>query len=86
MFSKAIQKQKSIDLICEEADKYSQRGYLVEARNILENGLKKYPDNLDLICELMHVSFRQKADSNCLEEAITLGEKILEQSNKHKEF
>ena len=37
------QKQKNIDAICDEADKYSQRGYLEEARSVLENGLKNIP-------------------------------------------
>lgn len=79
------QKQKNIDLICKEADKYSQRGYLDEARNILESGLKTYPDNIDLIYHLMDLSFWQHnstGDNKYIEEAIKWGEYILKQSTE----
>lgn len=79
------QKQKNIDSICGEADKYSQRGYLDEARNILENGLKTYPDNIDLIYHLMELSFWQhNSTGNCkyVDEAIKWGEHILKQSTE----
>ncbi len=76
-------KQETISSICDEADKYSSRGYLEKAREILEDGLQKYPDNCDIIYNLMYVSSRQEdvtGDRKYLEEAIKWGEKILEQS------
>ena len=78
-------RQKEIDDIRNEAFKYSMRGYLDKAREILENGLKKYPDNCDIINHLMHVSFSQKhttGDKKYLDEAIRLGEKLLEKSTE----
>ena len=41
-------RQETISAICDEADKYSSRGYLEKAREILEDGLRKYPDNSTL--------------------------------------
>ena len=76
-------RQQTISTICDEADKYSSRGYLEKAREILEDGLQKYPDNCDIIYNLMYVSSWQKdvtGDRKYLEEAIKWGEKILEQS------
>jgi transcriptional regulator with XRE-family HTH domain len=80
------QKQKSIDNICEEADKYSTRGYLDEARNILEKGLNKYPGNIDLIYHLMYLSFWQYGlahENKYINEAINLGEIILKRSTEN---
>lgn len=79
------QKQKNIDTICEEADKFSQRGYLEEARSILENGLKKYPDTLDLIYHLMTLSYWQSnstGEREYVDEAIKWGEYILSRSTE----
>ena len=79
------QKQKNIEAICDEAEKYSHRGYLEDARTILENGLKKYPNNIDLIYELMFISFWQHnstSDSKYNDEAIKWGEQILKSSTE----
>ena len=79
------QKQKNIKAICDEAEKYSHRGYLEDARTILENGLKKHPNNIDLIYELMFISFWQHnstSDSKYNDEAIKWGEQILESSTE----
>ena len=76
-------KKEAVKAICEEADKYAHRGYLDKAREILEDGLQKYPDNCQIICELMFVSFWQKdatGDDKYLHEAIQWGEKLLAQS------
>ena len=57
----------------------------LKARKILEDGLQKYPDNCDIIYNLMYVSSWQKdvtGDRKYLDEAIKWGEKILEQSTK----
>ncbi len=78
-------RQEAIDSICDEAHKYSSRGYLEKAREILEDGLQKYPDNCDIIYNLMYVSSWQKnvtRDPKYLEEAIKWGEKILKQSTE----
>ena len=77
------QKQKYIKGICDEAEKYSHRGYLADAQTILENGLKKYPDNIDLIYELMFLSFWQHnntGDSKYIDKTIKWGEHILKHS------
>ena len=79
------QKQEHIKAICDEAEKHLQRGYLDEARNILENGLKKYPDNIELIYQLMFLSFWQRnstGDSKYIDEAIKWGEQILKRSTE----
>lgn len=79
-------KQEAIGAICEEAKKHSRRGYFEEARSILENGLKQYPDNLDIVYNLMYLSYRQYGISGkkqrYLDEAIGWGEKLLAQSTK----
>ena len=79
------QKQKHINTLCDEANRYSRRGYLDEARSILENGLKKYPDDIYLIYCLMYLSYKQynpKGDSKYLDETIKWGEHILKYSTE----
>ncbi|MBO5939306.1 MAG: helix-turn-helix transcriptional regulator [Clostridia bacterium] len=76
-------KQEAINAICEEASKYFNRGYLEEARKILEDGLAQYPENLDIMYDLMYVAWGQCNSSNnkkYIDDAITWGEKILEKS------
>ena len=78
-------RQNAVNEICNEAQKYSSRGYLEKAREILEAGIKKYPDNCDIICNLMDISYWQNnvtGDLKYLDEAIKWGEKILEQSTE----
>ncbi len=78
-------RHEAINEICNEADKYSSRGYLEKAREILEEGLQKYPDNCDIIYNLMYLSSWQKdvtGDQKYIDEAIKWGEKILEQSTE----
>lgn len=78
-------RQQIISSICDEANKYSSRGYLEKAREILEDGLRKYPDNCDIICNLMYVSSWQKdvtGDRKYLEEAIKWGEKAFYYAKK----
>ena len=76
--------QEEIWKICSEASKYSDRGYLSEAWQILEEGMRRYPDSLDLAESLMFVSYWQHraspTEQSYLDEAIRLGEKILEKS------
>ncbi len=78
-------RQQQIEKIIAEAEKLSFRGYLIEAREILENGLKKYPDDYKILRSMMLNSFNQF----CIEseeaqkriysrETINLGEKILD--------
>lgn len=76
-------RKEEINAICEEADKYSRRGHLEKAREILEAGLSKYPEDLDIIHDLMQIASDQKnatGDIKYLSEAIKWGEKILAQS------
>jgi len=78
-------RQEAVDAICDEADKYSSRGYLEKAYEILADGLQKYPDNCDIIYNLMYVCSWRKdvtGDRKYLEEAIKWGEKILGQSTE----
>lgn len=78
-------RQEDVKDICEEAEKYSQRGYLEKAREILEDGLKKYPEHSDIVYELMYVSHAQYGNTNgakYLDETIRWGEKILAQSTE----
>lgn len=53
-------KQETVKALCEESDKYLNRGYFEKAREILEDGIRKFPDNCDIIEGLMNVAFRQK--------------------------
>lgn len=82
----ASRRQEQIDAICDEASRHSGRGYLGEARKILEDGLRRYPDSLDIVEELMHIAFCQynaspaEQKQPCLDEAIRLGERILANS------
>ena len=81
-------KKEAVKAICEEADKYARKGYLDKAREILEDGLQKYPDNCQIINELMYVSSWQKdatGDCKYLHEAIQWGEKLLAQSTDDQE-
>ncbi len=79
------QKQKKIKAICDEADKFSQKGYLDEARNILKNGMKEYPENTDLIYHLMFVAswqYNNTGKRQYIEETIQLGEYVLNKSTE----
>lgn len=76
-------RQEKITAICQEADKYSQRGYSEEARKILQDGLSQYPDNLEIIHELMYISswqYDSTGERKYLDETIQWGEKIFAQS------
>ena len=81
-------RKEAVRAICEQADQYARRGYLAEAREILEDGLQKYPDNCQIISELMYVSSWQKdatGDCKYLHEAIQWGEKLLAQSTDEQQ-
>ncbi len=78
-------RQEQIDKIIAEAEKLSFRGYLSEAREILNNGLKKYPDDYKILRSMMLNTFNQfciesdKARKEMyLKETINLGERILD--------
>ncbi len=76
-------KKENVKAICKEAEKYSDRGYLEEARKILEDGLNKYPNDLEIVYNLMYLSSFQRdktGDKKYLDEAIKWGEKLLAQS------
>ena len=67
-------KQEKIDEILGSAEPYSNRGYYTEANEILEAGLREYPDSYDLMESLMNVKFYQGK----WDEVIRLGNRILE--------
>lgn len=69
------QKEKRIEEIRAEAEKYSDRGYKNEAAEILEQGLREFPDSYDLMFDLMYA---RSYDAEHLDEAIRLGHAILD--------
>lgn len=77
-------KKERIESIREDADKYSSRGYNDKAREILAAGLREYPDSYAIMNDLMYVaSWQYNANQEktaYLDEAIRLGETILEKS------
>ncbi len=76
---------KEINEIRKKADAKSSRGYSKEAREILEDGLRKFPKSYLLMHDLMYIASDQSDDTDYgaeqrnlfRQEAITLGEKIL---------
>ena len=76
------QKKQKISDIEDQASKYSSRGQLLEAADILETGLREFPDSYGIIHDLMYVRFNQYcANHDCsheLDEAIRLANRILE--------
>lgn len=80
-------KEEKITAVSDNAHSYSTRGYYGEARKILEDGLRKFPNSYILMRDLMFVSYWQATRGNdhtkeeCdnfKNQAIELGEKILE--------
>lgn len=77
--------EEEINKVRERADEKSSRGYSKEAREILEEGLRKFPKSYLLMRDLMYVASNQSDDTDYSaeqrklfkQEAITLGEKIL---------
>ena len=78
------QKEKRIEEIRDEANRYDRRGYLAEAAKIVENGLGEYPDSYALMSLLMHIRFNQYCrdhkDIKELDDGIRLANLILEGS------
>lgn len=77
-------KKEQIKNILDQADKLSSRGYLTEARALLEDALKKYPDDYKILQSMINITFNQfcresdKAKRESFaEETILAGEKIL---------
>jgi len=76
---------EEINEIRQKANTKSSRGYSKEAREILEEGLRKFPKSYLLMRDLMYVASNQSNDTDYSaeqrklfkQEAITLGEKIL---------
>ncbi len=83
----AERKEEKIKAVSDNAHAYSTRGYYGEARKILEDGLREFPNAYRLMCDLMYVSYWQATRGNdhtkeeCesfKNQSIELGEKILE--------
>lgn len=76
--------QEKIIAIYTEANRYSGRGYYEKAREILEAGLREYPNSCDLMFYLMYLAYWQHnyntKETDFSDEAIRLGEAILEKS------
>ncbi len=77
-------KEAKIEEISNRANKYLSRGYFEEARAILEEGLKAYPNSYRLIDDMLtialcqgHASEDKERKREYYNECITLGEKIL---------
>ena len=74
--------QEEIDAIVEEAFRWGDRGYLEKQQEILEDGLKRYPDSWRMMHSLMHSFYwnwtNNHDDIQSLDKAIRYGEKILE--------
>ncbi len=74
--------EEQINAIVEEANRYGSRGYLDKAEEILEAGLKKYPEGWPIITELMHNHFNKycidHSNTADLDKTIAYGERILE--------
>ncbi len=80
-----VNRQQQIEKIISEADKLSFRGHLSEAREVLDSGLKKYPDDYKILRSMMLNTFNQfciEADearkTAFSKETINLGERILD--------
>ncbi len=78
-------KKEEISKILKEADKLSSRGYLSEAKALLDDANKKYPNNYEMLMDIMSIAFDQsvKAANEAQkkafsEEAMMNGEKILD--------
>lgn len=69
------QKEQRIKGIRDEAAKYSARGNKDEAAEILEKGLGEFPNNYDLMSDLMYA---RSYDAEHRDEAIRLGHAILD--------
>ncbi len=76
------QKQEKINEISKQAGKYKRNGYLEEAQQILEEGLRAFPNSYRLICDLMYTNYsryRFNEETACFrDEAIRLAEIIME--------
>ena len=74
--------QEEIDAIMEEAYRWGDRGYLKKQQEILEDGLKRCPDNWRMMHSLMHSFYwswtNNHDDTESLDRAIRYGERILE--------
>ncbi len=78
-------RQEKVEKIISEAEKLSFRGYLAEAREILDDGLKKYPDDYKILGSMMLTAFNQfcietdeTRKKSIQKETINLGERILD--------
>ena len=72
-------KKEQIQAIAEESYEVSGRGYTTEARQILIDGLKRFPDSHMLMDELMH-NYAHPGSAQDKGAARRLAEKLLEES------
>ena len=62
------QMQSEVDEIRAQASSFSDRGYPKEAREILENGLRKFPNNHWMMRDLMYAISEQSTDDDYTKE------------------
>lgn len=78
----SAKQQEEIDAIVEEAYRWGDRGYLEKQQEILEDGLKRYPDSWRLISSLKSCCYLKwtanHEDKDSLDKAIRYSERILE--------
>ena len=81
---------QEINEIREKANAKSSRGYTEEAREIVEDGLRKFPKSYSLMRDMMYLAYDQSTDDSYTseqrtrfkEESIRWGEKILASCTK----
>ena len=70
-----IEKERKIKIVREQAKEYTERGLKEKAVEILETGLREFPNNFDLMLDLMYA---YKYDRKHLDDIIRLGNTILD--------
>ncbi|MBQ8369271.1 MAG: helix-turn-helix transcriptional regulator [Clostridia bacterium] len=77
-------REEQITALVEESQRWGDRGYLEKQQEILEDGLKRFPDNWHIMHQLMHSLYfswsNNHDDTQSLDKAIRYGERILEKS------
>ena len=84
-------KEQQIREISQNSYSFSSRGYYEDARRILEDGLRQFPNAEQLTCDLMYISYWQATrreevtgdeKDDFRRQAIALGERLLESCTK----
>lgn len=80
----SARREEQINALVEESHRWGDRGYLRKQQEILEDGLKRFPDNWHIMHQLMHSLHlnwtNNHDDTESLDKAIWYGERILEKA------